>query len=49
MSDGIGVCEGSLWDGGDVVPVQGEDPEVLQPTECLLLEIIIFHQYYVIL
>ena len=38
MSDGGGVCEGTLGDHGDVVAVQGQDPQVLQPTERLLLK-----------
>ena len=38
MSDGGGVGEGPLRDDGDVVPVQGQDPQVLQTPEGVLLD-----------
>ena len=37
MGDGVGVSESSLGDGGDVVAVEGEDPQVLQTTKRLFL------------
>ena len=38
MRDGIGISEGPLRYHRDVVAVQGQDPQVLQPTEGLLLK-----------
>ena len=38
MSDGGGVSEGPLRDDGDIVPVEGQDPQVLQTPEGVLLD-----------
>ena len=37
MRDSIGVGEGPLRDHGDVVTVQRQYTQVLQPSKCLLL------------
>ena len=38
VGDGRGVGEGPLGDDGDVVAVEGEDPQVLEAAEGVLLD-----------